>query len=146
MVDRHKGRVNYLNAAWLCCFKLKFTLSIGQARRLEQKPRPALGFVDPNFDQARGSDIAVLVANVVRLAQTRCHRFVVQTGVKSFGCEKRTAQESPIHSVEANTSMRCFRLKGRYFFANSQGVRTQSFRFKPVVFKHRTQRLNEPIV
>ena len=110
MVDRHKGRVNYLNAAWLCCFKLKFTLSFGPARRLEQKPRPALGFVDPHFNQARSGDITMLVTDVVRLAQTRCHRFVVQTGVKSFGCEKRTAQESPIHSVEANTSMRCFRL------------------------------------
>ena len=123
-----------------------FAESISPAGCFEQEPRPAFSLVDPNFDQARGSDIAVLVANVVRLAQTRCHRFVVQTGVKSFGCEKRTAQESPIHSVEANTSMRCFHLKVRYFFANSQGVRTQSFRFKPVVFKHRTQRLNEPTV
>src|SRR4030095_10930412 len=45
--------------------------------RFEQEPGAAFGFVDPDFDQARGRDIAMLVANVVRLAQTRGQSLVV---------------------------------------------------------------------
>src|SRR6267143_7035624 len=44
---------------------------------LRQKPSAALGFIDPNFDQARGSNVTMLVTHVVRLAQTRGQRFVV---------------------------------------------------------------------
>ena len=36
---------------------------------LEQEPSSSLGFVDPDFDQARGGDIAVFVADVVCLPQ-----------------------------------------------------------------------------
>ena len=44
---------------------------------LEQEPGAPLGFVDPDLDQARGGDVAVLVADVVRLAQARRERLVV---------------------------------------------------------------------
>ena len=37
--------------------------------RLEQEPRPPLGLVNPDFDQARRGDVAVLIAQVVRFAE-----------------------------------------------------------------------------
>jgi hypothetical protein len=50
---------------------------IPATRRLEQKPRPTFGFIDPNFNQARGGDVTMLVADVVRLAQAQGHCLVV---------------------------------------------------------------------
>src|SRR5690348_4259759 len=38
---------------------------------LEQEPGPPLCFVDPHFDEARGRDVAVVVAHVMDLAQRR---------------------------------------------------------------------------
>ena len=46
-------------------------ISIPLTRSLEEKPGAPLGFVDPNFDQARRGKVAMLVTNVVRLAQMR---------------------------------------------------------------------------
>src|SRR5262245_28914790 len=43
----------------------------------EEEPGSPLGLVDPDFDEARGRDVAVLVANIVNLAQTGCERLVV---------------------------------------------------------------------
>ena len=34
---------------------------------LEKKPSPSLGFINPNFDQARGRDVAIFLTHVVRL-------------------------------------------------------------------------------
>jgi hypothetical protein len=42
-----------------------------RARRFEEKPGAPLGFVDPDLKQAGAGHIAMLVANVVRLAQAR---------------------------------------------------------------------------
>src|SRR5260221_12872883 len=52
------------------------------AARLEQVPGALLGLVDPDFDQAGGGNGAVLVNNVVNLAQTSGKRLVV---VAQFG-------------------------------------------------------------
>src|SRR6185295_15164463 len=41
---------------------------LGAARRLEQEPDAPLRLVDPVLEEARGGDVAVLVANGVRLA------------------------------------------------------------------------------
>src|SRR5262245_11537279 len=43
--------------------------SFGAAGRFEQEPDAPFGLVDPDLNQARGRDIAVLVADVMRLAQ-----------------------------------------------------------------------------
>src|SRR4051794_21436479 len=43
---------------------------IASAARLEQKPGAPLGLVDQVLQQARGGHVAVLVAQVVRLAHT----------------------------------------------------------------------------
>jgi hypothetical protein len=51
--------------------------SIRSARCLVQEPGPPLGFIDPNFDQTRRGNIAVLVTDIVRLTQTCGQRFVV---------------------------------------------------------------------
>ena len=51
--------------------------SISLAARLEQEPGTPLGLVYPDFDQARGGDVTVLVADVVGLAQARGKRLVV---------------------------------------------------------------------
>src|SRR5881398_2670968 len=52
-------------------------LLIPAALYLGQKPGPAFGFIDPNFDQTWRSDVTMLVADVMCLAQTRGQRFVV---------------------------------------------------------------------
>src|SRR5438094_8188536 len=52
-------------------------ISISWTRCLEKEPGPSLGFVDPNFDQARGRNVAMFVAHVVRFAQARSQCFVV---------------------------------------------------------------------
>src|SRR6202007_2557272 len=44
---------------------------------LVEKPGTPLGLVDPDLDQARGRDVAALVAHVVRLAQPGGQRLVV---------------------------------------------------------------------
>src|SRR6266481_8079076 len=44
---------------------------------LRQKPSAALGFIDPNFDQTRCGNVTMLVAHVVRLAQTGGQSLVV---------------------------------------------------------------------
>jgi len=44
---------------------------------LKQEPGPAFGLVYPNLDQARGGDVPMLVADVVRFAKTCCQRLVV---------------------------------------------------------------------
>src|SRR5450755_1198019 len=41
------------------------------AARFEQEPGPSLGFVDPDFEQARGRDVTVFLAQIVRFAH-RC--------------------------------------------------------------------------
>src|ERR1700722_7574978 len=47
------------------------------AGRFKQEPSPALGLVNPNFEQAGGRDVAVFVAHVVDLAQARRQALVV---------------------------------------------------------------------
>jgi hypothetical protein len=44
-------------------------ISIPPTRCLVQEPRAALGFIDPNFDQARGGKVTMLIAHVVCLAK-----------------------------------------------------------------------------
>jgi len=44
---------------------------------LEQEPDAPLGLVNPDFDQAGGGDVAVFLADAVRLAQARGKGFVV---------------------------------------------------------------------
>src|ERR1700730_2383001 len=51
--------------------------SLPAAFYLGQKPSATLGFIDPNFDQTRCGNVTMLVAHVVRLAQTRGQRFIV---------------------------------------------------------------------
>src|SRR2546423_773589 len=51
--------------------------SVPLACGFEQEPRTTLGFIDPHFDETCRCDITMFVAHVVRLAQTRCERFVV---------------------------------------------------------------------
>src|SRR5437588_13120792 len=50
---------------------------VAAATRLKQEPGSAFGFIDPNFDQTRCGNVAMLVTDVVRLAQARSQRFVV---------------------------------------------------------------------
>jgi len=50
---------------------------IQASRRFVQKPRAPLGFVDPNFDQARCGDVTMFVAHVMRFTQTTGQRFIV---------------------------------------------------------------------
>src|ERR1700754_893457 len=47
------------------------------AGALEQEPGPPLTLVDPVLDQARGCDIAMLVAELMRLAQEAGEALVV---------------------------------------------------------------------
>ena len=47
------------------------------ARCFEQEPRASLGFIDPNFDQTRGSNVTMLIAHVVHFAKPRGQRPVV---------------------------------------------------------------------
>jgi hypothetical protein len=51
--------------------------SIRPARCFVQEPGSALGFIDPNFDQARRGDVAVFLTYVVGLAETRGQGLVV---------------------------------------------------------------------
>src|SRR5262245_41101534 len=44
---------------------------------LKQEPGSPLGFIDPDFDEAGGGDVAMLVADVVGLAQPRRQHLVV---------------------------------------------------------------------
>ena len=53
------------------------TCGIAASTRLEQKPGAPLGLVDPNLNQARGGDVAMLLADVVGLAKTGRERLVV---------------------------------------------------------------------
>src|SRR3954471_13605577 len=46
-------------------------------RRLEQKPDAAFGFVDPDLDEARRSDVAMLLTHIVRGSQRSEKRLVV---------------------------------------------------------------------
>src|SRR6516164_6179770 len=49
------------------------------AGRLEQEPHPALCLVDPHLDEARRSDVVLVVANAVSFAQARNDLLVVIT-------------------------------------------------------------------
>src|SRR4249919_1246175 len=51
--------------------------SVPSTRSLEQEPGATLRFIDPNFDETCRRKITMFVADVVRLAQTRCECFVV---------------------------------------------------------------------
>ena len=51
--------------------------ALGVAARLEQEPSAAFRLVDPALNQARAGDIAMLVAEAMRLAQICCQLFVV---------------------------------------------------------------------
>src|SRR5437773_5115494 len=51
--------------------------SIHATRGFKEKPRSTLGFIDPNFDQTRGGNVAMLVAHVVSLTKARGQLFVV---------------------------------------------------------------------
>src|SRR5436853_7567417 len=51
--------------------------SVPLACSLEKEPGSSLGFVDPNFDQTRGRNVSMFVANVVRLAQARSQCLIV---------------------------------------------------------------------
>src|SRR5438876_9464580 len=57
-------------------------MSIPLTRSLEKKPSPSLGFVDPNFDETRGGNVAMFIANVVRfaLAPSQCLIVICQLG------------------------------------------------------------------
>ena len=46
-------------------------ISVPWTRSLEEEPGAALGFIDPNFDETRSGDVAMFIANVVRLTQAR---------------------------------------------------------------------------
>src|SRR5579859_5294247 len=50
---------------------------VGSRNALEQEPGAPLRFVDPDFEQAGGCDVAMLVAKLVRLAHARGERSVV---------------------------------------------------------------------
>src|SRR5438132_5945480 len=50
---------------------------VAAATRLKQEPGSAFGFIDPNFDQTRCGDVAMLVTHVVRFAETSCQGPVV---------------------------------------------------------------------
>ena len=53
------------------------TRGIAPSAGLEQKPGASLGLVDPHPDQARGGDVAMLLADVVGLPKTGRERLVV---------------------------------------------------------------------
>ena len=57
-------------------------ISVSPARGFEQEPRPALRFIDPNFDETCRCDVAMFVTHVVSFAQACGKRFVV---VHQFG-------------------------------------------------------------
>ena len=43
-------------------------ISVSPARGFEQEPRPALRFIDPNFDETCRCDVAMFVTHVVSFA------------------------------------------------------------------------------
>src|SRR3954463_12962971 len=47
------------------------------AAGLEQEPRSPFRLINPYLDQARGGDIAMFLAYVMRLSQSSCQRLVV---------------------------------------------------------------------
>src|SRR5262249_50965539 len=52
----------------------RYGASVGRlagAARLEQEPDAPLGFVDPVLEQARGRNVAIRIAQLVRLAHMR---------------------------------------------------------------------------
>jgi len=51
---------------------------------------------------------------------------VVQTGVKSFGCKKRTTHELPFQIMELDASLACFRFKIRCCLADLQELPLRS--------------------
>src|SRR2546423_9921023 len=51
--------------------------SIPSARGFEEEPCSTLGFIDPNFDETRSRNVAMFIANVVRLTKTARERFIV---------------------------------------------------------------------
>src|SRR5438128_8914016 len=70
----------HLNAAFQLAWQLKRRLASGRVaapRSLEEEPDALLGLVDPHLEQARGCDIAVLVAHAVRGTQLGCEAHVV---------------------------------------------------------------------
>src|SRR5437867_13085258 len=50
---------------------------IAPACCLEKEPGPSLRFVGPNFDQARGRNVAMFVTNVVSFTKARGQRSIV---------------------------------------------------------------------
>src|SRR5436190_1418488 len=53
---------------------LLVSAGVPMAARLEQEPSAPLRFVDPDFDQTGGANVAVLVAYIVGFAQSRRER------------------------------------------------------------------------
>ena len=43
----------------------------------EEEPGPPLGFIDPNFKEAGGGNVAVFIADVVSFAEVRGQRLIV---------------------------------------------------------------------
>jgi hypothetical protein len=50
---------------------------IPSAARLVKEPHAPLGLIDPNFDEARGGDVVLLVAQIMHLAHASDQRLVV---------------------------------------------------------------------
>ena len=50
---------------------------VAAAGCLKQEPDASFGFVNPGFDQAGGSNVVVLIAKAISLAQSRYKRLVV---------------------------------------------------------------------
>src|SRR5687768_3712081 len=60
-------------------YRLLVSAGISAPIRFEQEPDASLGLVQPDLDQARAGDVAVLIAYVVSLAQPRRESLVVVT-------------------------------------------------------------------
>src|SRR6266446_4452903 len=65
-------------SAWYLLFRLVPSRYVygSPSARLEQEPGAPLCFIDPDLDEAGGSNVAVLVAHVVRLAKA-CGKLLV---------------------------------------------------------------------
>jgi 3-hydroxybutyryl-CoA dehydrogenase len=65
--------VKYVEAGWLGKktqrgVNASVAAGAGAARRLEQEPGPLLGFIEKVFEQARGRDVFIIVADLMRVA------------------------------------------------------------------------------
>jgi hypothetical protein len=77
------------------------TTRVSVPASLKQRPRPSLGFINPNFDQARRRDVPVLITHAVRLAQACCKSFtrspviVMQLSAPGVGVPAATRVREP---------------------------------------------------